>query len=483
MVKSIANHDLPAPPTGKYPAKDHVRRVAKHIAENGGPNTGIIYVEGQMTKMVEDDDQATHFRQRRHFYYVTGCDLPDCYFAYDIEADESTLWIPPVDPDMVMWAGMPLLPDAAREQYNIDHVLTTDDLKSGKSLASMLKNKSTTVFTILDRADLDILHSDEIAKLKPDIDTERLRPAIEANRMVKDDYEIAMIRHANIVSSYAHQQVLKSVHAASNERELNAVFVMHCHANGCREQAYGCICAAGPNASSLHYLHNDQAFSDKQNLLLDAGCEYNTYCSDITRTFPLNPSGKFTPESKAIYNLVLAMQSHCMAQIRANVRWEDVHLLAHRVAAQGLRDLGILNSEQTVDEIMETKVTTRFFPHGLGHFIGMDTHDVGGNADPDDPDEIYKYLRIRGRLPANSVVTNEPGIYFRPFPLKQELADGKWDGVVDQLVLARYWAVGGIRIEDDVWVKEDGCENLTTVVSALEDVEAAVLEGRSGGEE
>lgn len=403
---------------------------------------------------------------------MTGCDLPDCYFAYDIEANQSTLWIPPVDPDVVMWAGMPLLPDDALERYDIDRVLTTDELQSGESLAAMLQKQSTTVFTILDRADLAIFDSDALKPLKPTMNTSILLPAIEACRVVKGAHEIAMIRHANIVSSYAHTQVLRAVHAASNERELHAVFQLHCHANGCREQAYGCICAAGPNASSLHYVHNDLPLQNKLNLLLDAGCEYNTYCSDITRTFPLN--GKFTPESRAIYTLVQRMQSHCMARIRADVRWEDVHLLAHRVAAQGLRDLGILNPEKTVDELLETKITTRFFPHGLGHFLGMDTHDVGGNANYEDPDPIYTYLRIRGKLPAGSVVTNEPGIYFRPFPLRKELSEGMWDGVVDQAVLERYWDVGGVRIEDDIWVKEDGCENLTTVSSDLETVEGFI---------
>lgn len=379
-----------------------------------------------------------------------------------------------MDPEQVLWAGMPLLPEEAKQRYDVDKVLTTDELASGKSVLDMLTKQNQTIIAIRDRADLAIFHSDAVAHLKPTIDFEWGRKGIEACRVVKDEHEIAMIRHANIVSSYAHEQVLASVRQASNERELNAVFVMHCHANGCQEQAYGCICAAGTSASSLHYVHNDLPLDGKLNLLLDAGAEYQCYCADITRTFPLTADGKFTHESKEIYTLVLKMQSECFKMIKAGVKWDDVHYRAHEVAATGLQELGILDKTKSLQQLLDSRVTTRFFPHGLGHMLGMETHDVGGNANYEDEDEMFRYLRIRGTLPAGAVVTNEPGIYFREFPMRQELKDGKWDGIVDQAVLERYWAVGGIRIEDDVVVKEDGYENLTTVSSDLETVQEMV---------
>jgi Xaa-Pro dipeptidase len=374
-----------------------------------------------------------------------------------------------------MWAGMPLLPDEALKRYDVDAVLTFDELKSGASLVQMLQKQQTVVMAIEDRADMAIFHSEQLKKYNPMINFDHARKAIEACRVVKDEHEIAMIRHANIVSSYAHERILASVLHAKNERELNAVFVMHCHANGCKEQAYGCVCASGTNASTLHYVHNDTPLEGRLNLLIDAGCEYQCYCSDITRSFPLN--GKFTKESREVYNLVLKMQTECMKLIKAGVLWEDVHMLGHRTAAAGLQSLGILNKSLSLQQIMDSKVTCRFFPHGLGHYLGMDTHDVGGNANYEDEDEYFRYLRIRGRLPAGSVVTNEPGIYFRRFPFAAELKEGKWDGVVDQNVLERYWEVGGVRIEDDILVKEDGCENLTTVKSSIEYIEAAVMAG------
>lgn len=477
--KTIANPNLPKPPSGKYPAKAHARRVAEWIAKNGGPSTGVIYLEGQSEKIVEDDDTTAHFRQRRHFFYLTGCDHPDCFFAYDIASDKSTLWIPPVDPEQVMWAGMPLQPEEAMERYNIDQVLTTDDLKSGKSLVTMLEKQKTNIFLIKDRADLSVFKSDNVVATQPEINYDWLRKAIETCRVVKDDFEIALIRHANIVSSYAHEQVLAASTRASNERELNAVFVMHCHANGCKEQAYGCICAAGTAGSTLHYVHNDMPLEGKDNILLDAGCEYSCYCADITRTFPITKDGKFTKESKEIYDLVLLMQSECMKMIKAGMKWEDVHMKAHTVAANGLRELGIFNKKLSVEQILDSQVTTRFFPHGLGHYLGMDTHDTGGNANYEDPNPFFAYLRVRGTVPAGAVITNEPGIYFRKYPFQAELEEGKWDGVVDQDVLSNYWAVGGVRIEDDILVLENGYENLTTVSSDWQSVQNMVLGGAS----
>ena len=373
-----------------------------------------------------------------------------------------------------MWAGMPLLPHEALDRYDVDQVLGSDELKTGQSLIGMLNRQKTIVFAIEDRADMAIFQSDNIMAHQPEINYEWARRAIETCRVVKDEHEIAMIRHANIVSSYAHEQVLESVMRASNERELNAVFVMHCHANGCREQAYGCICAAGTAGSTLHYVHNDMPLEGKLNILLDAGCEWNCYCADITRSFPITADGKFTRESKQIYDLVLRMQTECMKMIREGVMWEDVHMKAHTVAAEGLHQLGILEKSLSVDQILASEVTTRFFPHGLGHYLGMDTHDTGGNANYADPSPFFAYLRVRGKLPAGAVITNEPGIYFRKFPLEGELKEGKWDGIIDQQVLKQYWEVGGIRIEDDIWVKKDGCENLTTVRSDWEYVQSMV---------
>jgi Xaa-Pro dipeptidase len=239
-----------------------------------------------------------------------------------------------------------------------------------------------------------------------------LKLALEESRTVKDAYEIALLRRANEITSSAHIAVSRLAQSASNERELEATFIASCMTSGCRKQSYHPILASGTNAATLHYQNNDADLIDpatgerKLNLLIDAGGEYRTYCADITRVFPL--SGKFSTESRQIYDIVLEMQTASFAMLKADVIWEDVQMCAHRVAIRGLLRLGILRG--TEDELFEKGISIAFFPHGVGHYLGMDTHDVGGNPRYDDMNPMFRYLRIRGRVPPGGVVTVEPGV-------------------------------------------------------------------------
>lgn len=356
-----------------------------------------------------------------------------------------------------------MTPKEAMEKFDIDACQTTPEVNA---YLSSQHTSHGTIYAIPHQI------TDEVTFLSfTTTNLDVLKSAIETCRVVKDDYEIALIRHANLISSHAHTEVMRMAREARNERELMGTFVGACISNGGREQAYGCICASGTSAATLHYVHNEMPLSKQLNLLIDAGCEYECYCSDITRTYPLR--GVFSKESREIYDIVDAMQTQCMGMIKAGVTWEDVHSRAHEVAIDGLRRLGILTGEDK-KEIFDSRVSTVFFPHGLGHYLGMDTHDCGGNANYEDPDPMFKYLRVRGKLPANAVVTNEPGIYFCRFIIEPALKDEKLAKFIDKDVLDKYWDVGGVRIEDDIWVKEDGCENLTTAPRTWEDIEALI---------
>ncbi|KAG8630925.1 hypothetical protein KVT40_000065 [Elsinoe batatas] len=479
----LKDPSLPAPPEGKYPAKAHARKVAKWIAKhststetNGTANgdthgtsraSGVIYLEGQKTHMVEDDDQTVHFIQRRYFYYLSGCNLADSSLAYDIDRDHLTLFIPPIDADSVIWSGLPETPKDALNKYEVDACQTTNEVNPYLTTA----DSKSTVYTIPEQVSSDIDFSPFQTT-----NTNILKKAIDYCRVVKDDFEIALIRHANLISSSAHRNVMRTVKKAQNEEEVMGAFIGTCISNGGREQAYHCICASGTSAATLHYVHNDLPTSKKLNLLIDAGCEYSCYCADITRTYPLN--GTFTKESREIYDLVDRMQNECMAMLRGGVRWEDVHTKAHTVAIDGLLRLGILkgdiNSGADKKALFDSRVSTVFLPHGLGHYLGMLTHDTGGDANYADPDPMFRYLRIRGTVPAGAVVTNEPGIYFCRFIIEPALKNpelGKW---IDEKVLERYWDVGGVRIEDDIWIKEDGWENLTTAPRGWEEIEGLI---------
>jgi Xaa-Pro dipeptidase len=270
-----------------------------------------------------------------------------------------------------------------------------------------------------------------------------LKEAIEECRVVKDDYEIALIREANEISTIAHSAVLKAVKTAKNERELEAIFIERSIAHGSREQAYHSIVASGTNAATLHYQKNNEDLAGRSNLLLDAGAEYRCYASDITRTFPIN--GAFSKESRAIYEIVLKMQMECTEMLKEGVVWDDVHVRAHEIAIDGLLDLGIFKGSKK--EILEKRTSVAFFPHGLGHYLGMDTHDTGGHPNYADSDSMFRYLRVRGRLPAGSVITVEPGIYFCRFIIEPYLKDPVHQKFIDEKVLDQYWDVGGVRIE------------------------------------
>jgi Xaa-Pro dipeptidase len=207
-------------------------------------------------------------RQRRFFYYLTGCQLPDSYLTYDIESDKSTLYIPPIDPESVIWSGLPTSTEEALSLYDVDAVLTTPEIKS---------LSSSPIYAIADQVSTSI---------KP-IDTTHLKEAIEECRVLKDEYEVALIKKANVISTLAHTEVLKRVKHAKNERELEAVFLERCIANGCREQAYHSIVASGTAAATLHYVDNAKPLDGKLNLLLDAGGEYNCYAADIVKPLTL----------------------------------------------------------------------------------------------------------------------------------------------------------------------------------------------------
>ncbi|OWP07479.1 hypothetical protein B2J93_5008 [Marssonina coronariae] len=444
---------------GKYPAKAHAKRVVEWMRKTDPDVSGILFLEGQKTRMIEDSDSEAPFRQRRYFYYLTGCLLPDSYLVYDIESEKSTLFIPPIDPESVIWSGLPVSEDEALSLYDVDAVRTTDQV------ASALAHPSSSVWAIARQV------SDHITLLEFNKkDFSLLKTAIEECRVVKDEYEIALTRKANSISTLAHTAVLKAVKNANNERELEALFIQKCIANGAREQAYHSIVASGTAGATLHYVNNAQPLGGKLNLLLDAGGEYECYASDITRSFPIN--GKFSPESKSIYDIVLKMQLDCIKLLKEGVVWDDVHLAAHQIAIEGLLKLGILQGSEK--EIFESRTSVAFFPHGLGHYLGMDTHDTGGHANYDDQDTIFRYLRVRGPLPAGSVITVEPGIYFCRFIIEPYLRDPVHSAHINLEVLNKYWDVGGIRIEDNILITKDGYENLTTAVKDVREMEKLI---------
>ncbi|AEO57753.1 hypothetical protein MYCTH_2304303 [Thermothelomyces thermophilus ATCC 42464] len=513
---------------GKFPAKTHARKVANEL----GATNGIIYIPGQEEQFYENSDMGPRFRQRRHFYYITGADFPGCAVTYDIACDHLTLWIPRVEPRKVLWFGRTPTIEQCKAASDLDDVRYIDDLE--QTLARVL-HPGCTIYALHPSLVPEVGR----AKVTVVIDTTKLQPAIDEARVVKTDHEIALIRRANAVSSGAHRAVLAALRRCNNERDIEAIFKAYCISHGAPTQAYPVIAASGINASTLHYEDNNQPFGDRQLLVLDAGAEWRCYASDITRTIPIPRSPASSPtgsgggggggrgffrsrEAAAIYSLVERMQEECIARVRPGVRFFELHVHACAVAARGLADLGILRD---APEALRWGTVTAFFPHGLGHHVGLEVHDVAGReslllgvsaermaralnrtktassettaataaaaaaaaapvpgigrrafpkrdlvsqhanacmvtmARADPSPATSKPLQ---KLREGMVVTIEPGIYFcREYIEGFFLNKPIHSRLINKEELAKYWDVGGVRIEDDILVTKDGYENLT----------------------
>jgi len=351
------------------------------------------------------------------------------------------------DSEMCQWSGLPLLPKDALAKYDIDACLPSTELHDylGQKVPQQLSfEERRQAKQPLTYAETVHLPEDQFAQsvfLPWDLGS--LHGAIDECRVVKDEYEVASIRRANEVTTAAHVAVMRSLKGAKNEQELEAVFLERSIALGCKEQAYHGIFGSGENAATLHYQANNQSLSGRTNILVDAAAEWECYCADVTRTMPLN--GEFDKESEDIYRIAYKMQEECLRMLKAGVQWDGVHTKAHEIVIEGLLDLGLLRGDKK--EISEARTSVAFFPHGLGHYLGMDTHDTGGHPDYEDKDKMYQYLRVRGNLPEGSVITVEPGIYFCRFIIEPYLKDEKHKAFIDEKILEKYWDVGGVRIE------------------------------------
>ena len=220
------------------------------------------------------NSSLTGSSQRRYFYYLTGCNLANCHYAYDIQPSKSTLFIPPIDPADVIWSGLPVSIDDALKLYDVDEVKLTTEIN--ETLAHLAVQNQSSVFAIANQV------SDQITFLGfNNKDLETLKPAIEVARVIKDEFEVALIRKANYISSLAHKAVMARAKSAMNEQELFSTFLEKCVSHGATEQAYHPIIAGGRAAATLHYVANNAPLKGKQNVLLDAGAEWDNYASDI----------------------------------------------------------------------------------------------------------------------------------------------------------------------------------------------------------
>lgn len=259
-----------------------------------------------------------------------------------------------------------------------------------------------------------------------------------------------------------------------HEYELESLFQYYCHRYGAmRHMSYTCICATGENPAVLHYGHagapNDRQLTANDMCLFDMGGEYYCYASDITCSFPV--SGRFSKEQRVVYEAVLAANRAVMKSVRPGVSWVDMHLLAERTQLEHLKVAGLVQGD--IDEMMNVRLGAVFMPHGLGHMIGIDTHDVGGYLDPQSRSTQpgLKSLRTNRALKERMCLTIEPGIYFNQSLLNNAYANDELKKFLNKNEIDKYLSVGGVRIEDNIAITNDGCELLTVVPRTCEEIE------------
>ncbi|TPX56221.1 hypothetical protein PhCBS80983_g04706 [Powellomyces hirtus] len=433
-------------------ARENRVKVLKNLAE-AGVTTGVVYLAGMKTTERKWTDAEVAFRQESNFFYLTGATQPDLHLLVDISSQESYLFIPKFSDDHALWCGVPPTTSDMKSLYGVNHARTVDEIPD--------------VLSSLQAANVHVLEQETehgaIGTWQSKVDKTALSTAVIEARMRKSPGEVELMRKAAKISGDAHIALMKAVGTGKgSEREMHALFEYECFRQGGRFQAYTPIVASGRNGSVLHYVENSGPIStDKRDMLLvDAGCEYDCYAADITRTYPVG--GKYEGDWKTTYEIVLDMQNAVLSALKPGVKWEDMHQLANKVAAEGLIKAGLVKGD--VPTLLANHIPAIFFPHGLGHSIGLDVHDVGGypKGVPRLTDPGIKYLRMRRTLEKGMAVTVEPGIYFVDAMLDKALADPEQVRYLNVDVVKRFQAtVGGVRIEDDVIITEDGIDNLT----------------------
>ena len=422
--------------------------------------SAIVYMKGAELMYRYDSDYEFPFRQESNFWYLTGVNEPDFHLILDLKEQKYHLFAPKRDSQYAVWHGRVKSKEQLQEEYQPDH------LHYEGKLPRILDELQPEKIYCIDEEQAEFI--EQFDRRTP-IDLDTLDEAITHCRVFKTDWELEQMREAARVNNIAHRAVLEALEPGKYEYEMKAEFDYHQIKNGLMQDAYNGIFAAGENSAILHYVENNREIKDGDLFLIDAGFECNGYASDFTRTYPAN--GTFSEAQAEIYEAVLEAQKQVIESSKPDVKMEDLHILAARVMMQGLKDADIVDG--SIDDLMENDIFALFFPHGLGHFLGLDTHDVGGY--PKGVDRIerpgIKYLRMRRTLQPGMVLTIEPGLYFVPALLEPALEDDKASKFLNASRLKDMMDFGGVRIEDNLIITEDGHENMTDVPKERDEIE------------
>ena len=425
--------------------QEYQQRRARIMEKIG--NGTAIFRSAPMAVMHNDVEYT--YRQDSDFYYITGFNEPEAVaiLAPHHEEHRFILFVQPKDPEKETWTGYRCGVEGAKERYGADEAYPIAELD--EHLLKYLLNADRIYYHLgRDRSFNDkvlsywqrLIAQYQRRGLVPTA-IEDTKPLTHPMRLVKSEGEIEMMRRATAISAQAHKRAMEFAKPGVYEYQVAAEIEYFFRKEGAIGIAYPSIVASGANACVLHYIENDRVIKDNELLLIDAGCSYGYYNGDITRTFPV--SGKFTPEQKTLYELVLESQLKAIEQVQPGNPYNQFHEAAVDVLVDGLMELGLLKGSKT--EIIEEEKYKPFYMHRTGHWLGLDVHDVGA----------YKHnVETWQNLQPGNIVTVEPGLYISPYIKPAE----------GQPEIPERWKGIGIRIEDDLLVTKDGHDILTSDV-------------------
>jgi Xaa-Pro aminopeptidase len=460
LLASAAALAVDFPPLTPDPAAFKARR-ARFMAQLP-PKSVAILRSAPLRTMSRDMEYL--YRPNSSFYYLTGIDEDDVTAVFRPDAPEGSkyvLFLRPRDLRREAWAGARVGPAEAVAAYGADAAFPLKDFIEKLSGFDPNTYKPTGYLAGAER----LYFSDGgdeawAARFREDLDPLKSRgqgpstlvdagAVIDEMRLVKDEEDLRFLRRAAEISVKGHIRAMQAAAPGKWEFEVQQALDGYCYANGARRMAYPSIVGSGPNSCILHYDQSSRQMKDGEVLLNDSGAEYGCYATDVTRTYPVN--GRFSPEQRAIYQIVLDAQKQAMALVRPGLSHDEIEKKAAQVQTEGLVRLGLLSGDPA--QIATAFGHRRFTLHGVSHWVGLDVHDVGSYA-PGGKSRV---------LQPGMVFTIEPGIYI---PANMQGVDPKW------------WNIG-VRIEDTLLVTRDGFECLSCAAPReIAEVEAAVQSGR-----
>lgn len=433
--------------------KTYLNRRQQLLAKMPPASAALFFSAPEVSR---NGDSSYPYRQHSDFWYLTGFNEPEALLVI-VKRRNNQIWSGVFNrsKDLLaeIWQGRRLGQAAAIEMLGVDEALPWEDLAD--KLAPILSDLEQIYHAQGEYAFADDIVFAALAKLRslnrtgeraPSIMVD-WRPIIHEMRLFKDPEELALIRKACEISARGHERAMRIAKPNLWEYQLEGEILQVFCQSGARYPAYNTIVGGGENACILHYTENNQRLVEGDLVLIDAGCEYQGYAGDITRTFPVN--GKFNQPQREIYTLVLQCMQLALSQLRPGATIKQVSENVSKLMLQGLVELGILQGE--VADLMAEAAHRRFFMHGLGHWLGLDVHDVGD----------YGHPHHTRPLEPGMVMTVEPGIYIRAAP-----------------DIPKCYHDIGVRIEDDILITAEGNENLTaSVVKDPDEIEALMAEG------